>query len=172
MLYIQGMDNSFVGFLQLLEILAFFSGYPMVFLLVKYAGQFSSIQKLSKKAMFLLPYSYGIIGLLFIGFQLRNAYPGFDWSRFQHVYLIFWGILSVLFTLSVFAKQPYLSLFHSLIFLFVLFGNIIWKGGGQQITPSEIRNYMTVYSISLALNLVIVLVAITVTFFYAKMKGQ
>lgn len=150
------MDNSFVAYLQLLEILAFFSGYPMIFLLVKYFDQYPSLKSITKILIQSLPFSYGLIGILFLGFEIRNAYPGFDPMHFQHPYMIFWGILSLLFLVPKLINQSNWSLYHSLVFLLIII-KTVFETYQQDTSHSQIKNYMNIYSISLGLNLSILL---------------
>ncbi|MCX6207739.1 MAG: hypothetical protein NTZ19_15965 [Bacteroidetes bacterium] len=152
------MDNSFVAYLQLLEILAFFSGYPIIFLLVKYFDQFPGLKSITKILFQSLPFSYGLIGLLFLGFEIRNAYPEFDIAHFQHPYLIFWGILSLLFLVPKLINQSSWSLYHSLVFLLIMIKNV-FETYQLDSSHSQIKNYMNIYSISLGFNLAILLLA-------------
>lgn len=150
------MDNSFVAYLQLLEILGFFSGYPMIYLLVKYFDQYPGLKPFTKNLQPSLPFSYGLVGILFLGFEIRNAYPAFVPVHFQHPYLMFLGILSLVFLVPKISKNPIWSLYHGLVFLIVMIQNIV-ESYHQDPDHSLIKNYMTIYSISLGLNLAILL---------------
>ncbi len=165
------MDNSFVSLLQLLEILAFFSGYPMIYLLVKYLDQYPGMQRFSQKAISVLPLVYGILGLLFVGLELKNLLIDFNLARFEHPYLISWGISSLLFLFPFFSKRPYWSFWHSLVFLLILVEKIIFGDFAPEGKAQQIKNYMTIYSISLALNLVLLLLTLAVSQFWRKIKG-
>jgi asparagine N-glycosylation enzyme membrane subunit Stt3 len=165
------MDNSFVSLLQLLEILAFFSGYPMIYLLVKYLDQYQGMQRFTQKAISILPLVYGILGILFVGLELKNLYVDFNLARFEHPYLISWGISSLLFLFPFFSKRPYWSFWHSLIFLLILVEKIIFGDFSPEGKSQQIKNYMTIYSISLAINFVLLLLTLAASQFWRKIKG-
>lgn len=166
------MDNSFVSLLQLLEILAFFSGFPMIYLLVKYLDQYKGMQRFTQKAIPILPVAYGILGILFVGLELKNLLIDFNLARFEHPYLIVWGISSLLFLFPFFSKQPYWSFCHSLVFLLILVEKIIFEDFAPEGKAQQIKNYMTIYSISLALNLVLLLLSFAISQFWRKIKGS
>lgn len=160
------------NYLQLLEILAFFSGYPMIFLLVKYLNQFKSFQRLTSQALHILPFVYGLIGILFLGLQLKTLSVTNDLDRIQHPYLFIWGILSIIFLFPKFSKQPSFSLLHSLIFLFVLISKIFFKSTSLEEKSQVISNYMNIYTISIALNLVLLFLVMAVSFLLKKIKNR
>jgi hypothetical protein len=158
------------NYLQLLEILAFFSGYPLIYLLVKYLNQFRGIQRFTKQALLVLPFVYGFIGIFFLGLQLKTLSITLDLAHFQHPYLVIWGIISIVFLFPIFSKQPSFSLFHSLIFLFVLISKFFFKSTSLEEKSQVISNYMNIYTISIALNLVLLILVMAVSFLLKKIK--
>jgi len=158
------------NYLQLLEILAFFSGYPMLYILVKYLHQFKGLQRLTQHALAVLSYAYGVVGLLFLGLQLKTISLNADLSQFQHPYLVIWGILSSVFVFPQFSKKSNFSFLHSLVFFVILISKIIFQDYSQEEKSQVISNYMTIYSISLGLNLLLLLLAITFSLIVKKIK--
>lgn len=160
------------NYLQLLEILAFFSGYPIIYLLVNYISQYKGMQRITKQALPNLPFAYGFIGLLFLGLQLKTFFISLDLAHFQHPYLVIWGILSILFLFPIFSKHSNLSLLHSLVFFIVLISKVFFQTNAQEEKSQVVGNYMNIYSISLALNLLLLLLALIATFLLEKVKNR
>jgi hypothetical protein len=150
------MDKSFFIYLEQLEVIAFFSGYFLIYLLVGYAGEIL----LKRKILFinlvtLLPYTYALTGVLFLGFQLKNLYPYYDFKdiiNIQNIFLKIWALLSILFFIPALAKKPALSLWHSFAFFYFiirdLFLYFFYTAGNNMI-----KNDMAIYTKSLLLNL-------------------
>ena len=70
------MDDSFFAYLQQLEIMVFFSGYPLVYaLVIAAAGKKPATNSIGHKAVSVLPFAYALVGTLFLGFQLKKLYP-------------------------------------------------------------------------------------------------
>jgi hypothetical protein len=56
------MDNNFFAYLQQLELMAFFSGYPLLFAVVVFiAGGQSSKNEFKKRSFTFLPFAYASI---------------------------------------------------------------------------------------------------------------
>ena len=72
------MENSFLEYLQKLEIMAFFTGYPLLFATVYFVSEkLWSKNKIVKRMMLLLPYGYALTGTLYLGLQLKNLSPDY-----------------------------------------------------------------------------------------------
>jgi hypothetical protein len=148
------MENDFWSYLERLEFLGFFSAYPLVFAFVYVIAGYGK-KGIIKKLPSLLPYAYALIGILYLGLQLKNLYP--DYS-FEHIkagmeqpLLKIWALLSILFLIPALAKKPVFSLLHSFVFFFFLLKDMfsqIFSGGDKFI----LRNDMKVYTDSLLLN--------------------
>ena len=94
------MGDDFFSYLQQLELMAFFSAYPLFYAIV------NVIFGNSKKEIFvrlpsLLPYGYALVGVLYLGLQLKNIYPDYSFenisSSVQQPLLTIWALLSLLF---------------------------------------------------------------------------
>ena len=69
------MGNEMMSYLQRLEIMAFFSGYPVLYLIIlAYAGK-EELRTITKKRLVsLLPFAYALIGVLYSGLQCFSIF--------------------------------------------------------------------------------------------------
>lgn len=165
------MDTNFFKYLQQLEVMAFFSGFPLLYALVTVVvGYLQKKPEVKKKLISLLPCTYAVVGTLYIGLQIRNLYPNYDIENIKNSilqpFLFLWACLSILFYLPVINKRIVLSLLHSLVFFFILsrdlFMNISQRSGEDH---SIIRNDMKIYTDSLLLNTGVYFLTILIGFF-------
>ena len=117
------MDDSFFLYLDRLELMAFFSGYALIYLLIRSLGDTGWIKKMATKNITsFLPYAYALVGILYLGLQLKNLYPDYTWAHIAAAnpdpYLKIWGLLSILFFIPALNKKIILSLLHSIVFYF------------------------------------------------------
>lgn len=152
------MDDSLFGRLELLELMAFFSGYPLVYALAYLvAGKREGRKKWQAGLVMLLPYAYALTGTLFLGLQLRNWYPDYAmgrvWEDLQYPFLKGWAFLSLLFWIPAFSKMTVFSLLHSLVFLYLIARDLFVYFSTATADRLMIRNDMKVYTDSILLNL-------------------
>jgi hypothetical protein len=171
------MDNGFFDYLQQLELIAFFSGYPLLYTMMLFFAE----KKTSKKSIIgriakLLPFAYALVGTLYLGLQFKKAYPDYSIKNInvtvQWSYLVIWALLSLLFWIPWLAGRPILSLVHSAVF-FLLFARTIFlhSVGASRNTPS-IHNELSVYTDSLLIN-VLALGAILIFYFlFLRLRGK
>ena len=150
------MDVNFFEYLQRLEMMAFFSGYPFIYALVIFIfGSKQSKSTFGSRLISLLPFGYALVGTLFLGLQFSNLYPDYSIENiklnFNEPYLKIWGILSLLFWIPAFSKKKVLSLLHSLPFFFFLAKELLLHLFGAA-NQSLIHNEMKIYTDSLLLN--------------------
>ena len=104
----------------------------------------------------ILPFSYALVGTLYIGFQLMNLYPDYSIDNVtRHIqlpYLCLWGLLSILFWIPAIAKIHSISLLHGLVFFFIIGKDIFLELTGKLKDHHLVRNEMIVYTTSIALN--------------------
>jgi len=168
------MDNSLIVYIERLQLMAFFAGYPLIYALVNHIAGDRSKQANAfvNKLIILLPFSYALTGVLFLGFFLKNLYPDYSMENIaqQITYLKIWGLLSVLFWIP-FRKNSVISLLHSLVFFFFLIRDIF-----MQITSfisiDVIRNDMKVYTDSLLLNISTLTAIVILHFTISKFKEK
>lgn len=151
------MGNSFFVYLQQLELMAFFSGYPLVYAIITYfGGNKRSENTFKSRIVAVLPFAYAFIGTLYLGLQLKKLYFNYSSGNVKLVmhspYLMIWALLSILFWIPSISKKRVLSLLHSLVFFFFLLKDIIL----QFASPADeniLKNDMRIYTISLLLNI-------------------
>ena len=152
------MDNSFFAYLEQLEQMAFFSGYPLLYATVFFiAGNNQLRNNFKKRVASLLPFSYALVGTLFLGFQLKKLHPDYSLDNIiqstHSPFLMIWGILSIFFWIPALSRKPAFSLLHSLVFFFFLVKDMITHTFQSSNDKSIIRNDMKIYTDSLLLNL-------------------
>lgn len=154
------MNSSFLAYIQKLEAMSFFSGYALVYTVVLFIlGNRRLKGKLSDRIISFLPVSYALIGILFLGFQLKKLFPDYSFEHIeftiQQPFLIIWGFLPVVFLIPVLHKRPVLSLLHSCLFFYFVASDLFF----QAITPSAdnniVKNDMKVLAASIILNLAV-----------------
>ncbi len=152
------MDNSFFAYLQQLELMAFFSGYPLVYaIIVSIAGNKQTRTIFKSRIVMLLPFAYALVGTLFLGFQLKKIYPDYSIENIktitQQPLLVIWGLISILFWIPAVAKKPLFSLLHSFVFFFFLLRDLIMQLFANSADKNTLKNDMKIYTDSLLLNL-------------------
>ena len=149
--------------------MAFFSGFPLLYAIVTFtAGYLQKKPELKKKLISLLPYSYAVVGSLYLGLQVKNLYPNYDLENIKnsilHPVLFLWSCISIFFWLPVINKKTVLSLLHSLVFFLILakdlFSNFFQT---TDVDENMIRNDMNIYTDSLLLNAVVYLLMILIS---------
>lgn len=170
------MGNSFFVYLQQLELIAFFTGYPLLYAVVlSLAGKQPERSNFKSRVVSLLPFTYALVGTLYLGLQLKNLYPDYSIENIKlamtQPYLQIWGLLSLLFWIPALAKKPVFSLLHSLAFFFLLLKDLIvhFSSGGD---PHMVRNAMKVYTDSLLLNLCTFIGVVLICFLYLRISKR
>ena len=171
------MDDSFFAYLQQLELMAFFSGYPLIYAAaLVFAGNRHEKNDFRTRAASLLPFAYALVGTLFLGFQLRKLYPDYSVEHMkltmQQPLLIIWGLLSMLFWIPALAKKRVLSLIHSLVFFFFLVKDLFVQLFNSSAKNDMIRNDMKIYTNSLLFNLGAIILMILLSFLYTYYKKR
>lgn len=151
--------NSFFGYLQQLELMAFFSGYPLFYTVILFfAGNKKTTNDFKARIVSLLPYAYALAGTLYLGLQLKNLYLNYSPENVRQLmhqpYLMLWGLLAIFFWFPALSKKKVLSLMHSLVFFFVFVKDLIVQLTAAFPDTNMVRNDMRIYTISFLLNLV------------------
>lgn len=152
------MDTSFFVYLEQLELMAFFSGYPLIYALTLcIAGNQKIKSNFKSRIVFLLPFAYAFVGTLYLALQLKNLYPDYSIENIkrtiQQSWLITWGLLSILFWIPAPGKKTVVSLIHSLVFFFLLVRDLFLQLSASSGDKNIVRNDMKMYTDSLLLNL-------------------
>jgi hypothetical protein len=156
--------------------MAFFSGYVLIYLIIRSLGDAERIKKVTKiNISSLLPCAYALVGILYLGLQLKNLYPDYTWAHIAAAnpepYLKIWGLLSILFFIPALNKKIVLSLLHSLVFFFFLAKDIALHFI-QSTEKNVIKNDMKIYTISLLINLAAFIFTVLVYFLYTRVNKQ
>jgi len=151
------MGNSIFVYVQQLEMLAFFSGYPLMYYVVRYLFLHTSLKNLRGAAtLSILPLAYALIGTLYLSLQFMNLYPDYTMAnirnRIQQPYLVIWALMSVLFWIPALARRQLWSVYHSLIFFFIIVKDLFFQITGFSTDRNILSNDMKVYSASIVLN--------------------
>ena len=171
------MDNSFFAYLQQLELMAFFSGYPLIYAVTLFfAGNQQEKNNFRSRIVSLLPFAYALVGTLYLGLQLKNLYPDYSVENIkltiQLPWLMGWGLLSILFWIPALAKKRILSLIHSLVFFFFLIRDLFLQISAPSAGNDMVRNDMKIYTISLLLNLVALFLIVALSFMFTYFKKR
>jgi hypothetical protein len=167
------VGESFAMYIEQLELLTFFSGYPLVysitlFLSKKLAGRSNGFAAGLKKSR--AP-AYALTATIFLGLVLKEYYGDSVNKVFAHspviLFLKIWGILAVLFWIPALGKKPVYTLIHSLPFFF-LFGRDLLTDMPTGSGNDFVRNDMKIYTISFLLNVITLVILILVN--YVRIK--
>lgn len=169
------MDGNFFAYLERLELLAFFSAYPLLYAIINVIAG-NSTRKALKKIPSLLPYSYALTGTLYLGLQLRNLYPDYSFENIltsaQQPFLKIWALISILFWIPSMGKKPVISLLHSFVFFFFLLKDILSELFTSSADKNLIRNDMKLYTDSFVLNLGTFILLLIIYFLVRFKKGK
>ena len=152
------MSNNFFDYISRLELMAFFSGYPLLYTVILFfAGNKKPADNFKARIVSILPFAYALVGTLYLGLQLKNLYLNYSPENLRQLmhqpYLMLWGLLSILFWLPALSKRKVLSLIHSLVFFFFLIKDLIVQLTANVADRDMVRNDMRIYTISFLLNL-------------------
>ena len=160
--------------------MAFFSGYALLYAFILFVtGYKKSNPDTKKRVASLLPFSYALVGTLYLGLQLKNLYPDYSFESMngtlQQPFLVIWALLSILFWIPTLSKKIVLSLIHSLVFFFFLLQDFFLQLSAKSGDRSMVRNSMKLYTDSLLLNIsafvFIALLAFLFTFYNKQSKA-
>lgn len=166
------INNSLDNYINQLQLIAFFSGYPLIYSLVHLIGgkQRKGQSVFVKMLLAGLPFAYALTGTLFLGFMVKNISPDFSikniGAQFQVPYLQAWGFLAILFWIPVFNKKPLFTLLHSLAYFFLLAADIFHAFSNN----GSIKNEMNIYTASLVLNIFSLAITLLVQLFFSRTR--
>ena len=171
------MDNDFFAYLERLELLAFFSGYPLLYAVILFIGGNKQLKNNFKiRIVSLLPFAYALVGTLYLGLQLKNLYPDYSIENIkltmQQPWLIIWGLLSIFFWIPALGKKPVLSLIHSLVYFFFLVRDLFLHSVQSSVGKNVVRNDMKIYTDSLLLNLGALILVTFISYLIDYFKSQ
>ena len=168
------MDNNFLAYLQQLELMAFFSGYPLLYAVTLFiTGNHYFKNNFTGRVFALLPFSYALVGTLCLGLQLKNLYPDYSGDHIklvmQQPWLVTWGLLSIFFWIPSIGKKVILSLIHSFVFFFLLVKDLFLQSSPDN---TIVRNAMKIYTNSIFLNVGAFVFIVFVTLLHSQYKKR
>ena len=171
------MGNSFFEYMQQVELMVFFSGYPLLYALLYAVFEFGIIHNsLKKRTVSLLPFAYALAGTLYLGLLLKSLFSDYSFENirmtFHRPYLILWGLFSLLFWIPALAKKTSLSLIHSFVFFYFIFRDIFIQIFDSSADRLLLQNDMSIYSISFLINLGTFLVILLCSFIVSHFKKR
>lgn len=151
------MDSSFFAYLERLELILFFSGFPLVYAVIVFIADTRLFKPVFRKGLVtLLPFSYALAGLLYLGLQLKKLYPDYSFGHIramvQQPYLLSWAMLSVFFFLPMLRRKIVFCLLHSLVFLFMVLIDLFQLLSNSHAEQSVVANDMRLYGFSVLLH--------------------
>lgn len=168
------MNDDFFKYLGQLELLGFFSGYPLLYAFITALFANKKIGNEKIRIASLLPLAYALTGTLYLGLQLKNLSPDFSFSNIQATIrpLKLVALTAVLFWLPLLSKRPVISLLHSLIFFFFLVKDLFVHTIKNQPGGGRIQNNMKVFTGSLLLNIISLITIILFTYIILFIKRR
>ncbi len=170
------MGFSLESYFEKLELIGFFSAYPLIYALVHVVSGYQTNELIKKRLTAALPYAYALVGLLYLGYQLKNLYPDYSFSNITssiyYPFLKIWAIISLIFWIPFFSRKPVFSLIHSLLFMYLLCRDILSNAFSSNSDRNIIRNDMKVYTDSLLLNAGAFLVILLLTYFIIRIRKR
>ena len=169
------MNDSFFDYLHRLELIAFFSGYPLLYATVLLiSGNRRQRNNIKQTLVSSLSYSYALIATLYVGFELSNILPNYSINNLKHFaphpLFVAWGMLAIFFWIPVFVKRPFLTFLHSLVFFFLLVQDLFFAEAVSPGSRETIRNDMKLYTASMLLNCVAFITVALIYFLFRWLK--
>jgi len=162
------MEGNFFAYLQLLELVTFFSGYPVLYSVILFIAGNNLNNQITSRIVSLLPFSYALTGTLYLALQIKNLYPDYSPENInkwvQHPLLISWAFLSVLFWIPALAKRKTLSLIHSLVFFLLMVKDLFVQFTTSNADRHILKNDMNMFSYSLLINLAAISIVVILSF--------
>ena len=129
---------------------------------------------MKKRIFSLLPFSYALVGTLYLGLQLQNMYLDHSVENIDYIgrqpWLVGWGILAMVFWIPAIAKKPALSLLHSFVFFFFVIKDMFFQMPSPADDNSILRNDMKLYTDSLLLNAATLIIITIIYFLFLRFK--
>ena len=145
------------SYFEKLELIAFFSAFPMFYVLVHFVSNDLNIKKRWVANMpKTMPLTYAIITLLYLGMKIHQMFEvhslNLDWGNML-AYFKIWVVLGLLFFLPYFREKKSWSLLHSLPFTIIIlvdFARFYNHQVSQDYIHNEMRLYFTSFMIAMS----------------------
>lgn len=174
--------DSLLAYIQQLELILFFSAYPLIYaaviLVTRNPEKASDAKGLNARSrlLWVLPYAYALVGTLYLGFFLKNIFPDYTLNKIRMAvylpFLVSWGMLSVMFWIPFLAKRKFLTLLHSLVFFFLVVKDTVLQISGSASDMDILKNDMRVFTDSLLLHIAALFFLYLLSFVVTRNKGD
>jgi hypothetical protein len=150
------MDEDILSYIQRMELLAIFSGYPLVYSIIQFISHRRSekTNRLTAKLPELLPLSYAFLGTLYFALFLKEIFIDQLISFSPIFFLKIWGALAFLFWFPRLRRTALYSLLHSLVFFLLIVKDLFTEMGSAS-GRDMIANDMRIYTLSLLANIIV-----------------
>ena len=174
------MDGNLFNYIEQLQVIAFFSGYPLIYSAIFFfVGKPESRTAFKKQIVAFLPMGYALVGTLYFGLLLRDLYPDYSMEHIKaglnFSFLKLWGLCSLLFWIPWFQKKPLVSLLHSLVFFSLIIKDFYVQLSSSDTDKNVLKNDMKVYTDSIILNvstfIVVLIIYLLISFFKKKIRS-
>lgn len=166
-----------MAYIEWVELETFFSGYLLVYAIVYLIASNRSDAHFAKSNLLpKLPFAYAFVGTLYLGLQLKNAYPDYHINHLmagiQFPYLKIWGLLSIFFWVPILHKRAVFCMLHSMVFFLLLMKSFYLQLSSSSAGNDLARNNMKIYSVSILLNLLALILVTFISMLIARFKNQ
>lgn len=166
------MNNLYTSLAQF-ELMAFFSGYPLIYALVRMMAPVQpEKQGFLTRLVVMSPFAYAVLATLYLGLQLKELSPDYSiahlGSAVRQNYLKVWGAVGIVFWLPWLSKKPILALGHSLVFVALLVYDLADRLLGFSTDMNKVRNDMNIYTLSLLANVAVYLLVVAFSMMFPR----
>lgn len=153
------MNDLFI-YIEQVELIAFFSGFPVIWILVKLIFERKSIGAILLNR--LLPLVYGVLAILYMGMKMdayrTNLFAGWIFGNYGHILLKCWAISAMFFLLSSQNKFFIRVVFyHSLVFYAILMKDLVMFFN-HTLSADLISNEWKMHLLSIALTAILAII--------------
>ncbi|CAN5141298.1 hypothetical protein BH09BAC2_BH09BAC2_16260 [soil metagenome] len=170
------MGQGFAAYIQRMELIAFFSGYALVYAFVHFiAGEHHKKCSVWQTRMIgFLPYAHALSGTLYVGLILKELSNNFSFDNLIKSFSSGWNLfafISLLFWLPFFNRRKWVPLMHSLVFFYLLIKDIVLQLSYAD-TNDMVNNDLRIYTASIFINTASLLVIIIFYYSYKAIVNR
>jgi len=153
------MGEGFIAYIERIELIGFFSGYPVVWLLLnRMLKRRFSLHALSMRIRSALPAVYPVLATLYTAMLIKSLYPYYTVQNLLNIFSItplrIWAITALIFWLPYLQKRISILLLHSAVF-FGLLCYDVWANIRNHSNLEMLQNDIRIFGISILLSIVI-----------------
>jgi hypothetical protein len=163
-----------VTYIEWIELQSFFSGYLFVYAtFYMIASNYHTSNVVKNKVLPNLPVAYAVVGTLYLGLQLKNAYIShlnYFTTYVQFPYLKIWGILSIFFWLPLLHRKGLFSVLHNMVFFILILNSSFLQFWFPSNGDRLATNNAWIYTASIIINLVALVFTIFISSLISRFK--